>query len=106
MANKLHINDMVVVITGKDKGKTGHIKSFKKTQYVLIEGINFVKKHNKPNPKISYPGGIVQQEAYIHISNIAIFNNQTGKSDRIGFKIQKNKKIRFLKSNHVNIDDK
>ncbi|QJC30459.1 50S ribosomal protein L24 [Enterobacteriaceae endosymbiont of Neohaemonia nigricornis] len=100
MASKLHVNDMVIILTGKDKGKKGCIISFKKKQYVIVKGINLVKKHNKPNPKNSSAGGIIIKEAYIHISNIAILNIKTGKPDRIGFKISQGKKVRYLKSNN------
>ncbi|QJC36967.1 50S ribosomal protein L24 [Enterobacteriaceae endosymbiont of Donacia vulgaris] len=105
MINKLHRNDEIIVLTGKDKGKKGKIKSFIKKNFVIIKGINIVKKHSKPNPTISHTGGIIEQEANIHISNIAIFNKKTGKSDRIGIRYDdKGIKKRFFKSNGKNIE--
>ncbi|QJC34322.1 50S ribosomal protein L24 [Enterobacteriaceae endosymbiont of Donacia cinerea] len=104
MHKKLHLNDEIIVLTGKDKGKKGKIKSFIKKEFVRIKGINIVKKHSKPNPRISHTGGIIEQEANIHISNIAIFNKNTGKSDRIGIRYNdKGIKKRFFKSNGKNI---
>ncbi|QJC31701.1 50S ribosomal protein L24 [Enterobacteriaceae endosymbiont of Donacia tomentosa] len=103
MSCKLRCNDEVILLTGKDKGKKGKIKYFIKKQFVIIEGINFIKKHSKPNPNISQAGGIIKKEAAIHISNVAIFNTKTNKSDRIGIRFYKGKKKRFLKSNNEDI---
>ncbi|QJC28228.1 50S ribosomal protein L24 [Enterobacteriaceae endosymbiont of Plateumaris braccata] len=100
MASKLHCNDEVIILTGKDKGKKGKIKYFLNSTLVIIEGLNLIKKHIKPNPSNSNSGGIIEKENFIHISNIAIFNTQTKKPDRIGFKFIKGKKLRFFKSNN------
>ncbi|QJC29120.1 50S ribosomal protein L24 [Enterobacteriaceae endosymbiont of Plateumaris rustica] len=101
MTSKIRCNDEVIILTGKDKGKKGKIKYFFNSTLVIIEGINIIKKHIKPNPSNSESvGGIIEKENFIHISNIAVFNNKTGKPDRIGFKIIKGKKLRFLKSNN------
>ncbi|QJC37373.1 50S ribosomal protein L24 [Enterobacteriaceae endosymbiont of Donacia thalassina] len=103
MIYKLRYNDEVIILTGKDKGKKGKIKSFIKKNLVIIKGINIIKKHSKPNPAISHTGGIIEKEAGIHISNIAIFNKDIGKADRIGIKKEKGIKKRFFKSNNKNI---
>lgn len=65
---------------------------------VIVSGINLVKKHQKPNPQLGIAGGIVEKEAAIHISNVAIFNAATGKADRVGFKVEGDKKVRVFKS--------
>lgn len=98
MSAKIKKKDEIIVISGKDKGKKGIVKKILPKGKVIVKGINMVKKHQKPIPSVNKPGGIVEQESSIHISNIAIFNKETGKSDRIGFKFNDGKKIRFLKS--------
>ncbi|QCI17311.1 50S ribosomal protein L24 [Buchnera aphidicola (Aphis helianthi)] len=99
MALKLHQNDEVIILTGKEKGKKGTIKSILSPNKVIIQGLNLVKKHQKPNPSQNKNGGILEKEAPIHISNIAIFNPESKKSDRVGFKFKEGKKVRFFKSN-------
>ena len=66
---------------------------------VVVEGINLVKKHTKPNPQLGEPGGIIEKEASLHVSNVAIVNPATGKADRVGFREEDGKKVRFFKSN-------
>nr|BET44516.1 MAG: 50S ribosomal protein L24 [Candidatus Aschnera chinzeii] len=101
MATKIRYNDEVIILAGKDKGKRGKVKQIISSKNkIIIDGINLIKKHQKPNPSINKPGGIIKQEAAIDISNVAIFNTTTGKADRIGFKIKNGKKVRFLKSNN------
>ena len=102
---KIKKDDEVIVITGKDKGKRGKISGLRKNDYVLISGINMVKKHVKPNPQQGITGGINEKEAPIHISNVAIFNSATNKADRVGFKLLGDgKKVRIFKSNQEVID--
>lgn len=101
---KLRKNDDVIVISGKDKGKRGTLVFIKK-DLVIIEGINLIKKHVKPNPNKQIEGGIVEQESFLHISNVALYNVALNKSDRIGFKYIKNnknkkEKVRYFKSNN------
>lgn len=98
MAAKIRREDEVIVLTGKDKGKRGKVKSVLSTGKVIVEGINLVKKHQKPQPAINQEGGIVEQEAAINVSNVAIYNSATGKADRVGFKFEDGKKVRFYKS--------
>ncbi len=102
MAAKIRRDDEVVVLAGKDKGKQGKVlKVLTDKDRVIVEGVNVVKKHQKPNPALGESGGIVEQEAAIHISNVAILNPETGKADRVGFRIEDGKKVRFFKSNNA-----
>lgn len=100
MASKIRRDDEVIVLTGKDKGKRGKVKSVLSTGKVIVEGINLVKKHQKPVPELQQEGGIVEKEAAMNISNVAIYNAKTGKADRVGFRIENGKKFRFFKSNN------
>jgi large subunit ribosomal protein L24 len=100
MASKIRRDDEVIVIAGKDKGKRGKVTKVLTTESkVFVEGVNIIKKHQKPNPQLGVAGGIVEKEAAIDVSNVAIFNPQTGKADRVGFKIEDEKKVRVFKSN-------
>ncbi|SIS85744.1 50S ribosomal protein L24 [Neptunomonas antarctica] len=97
---KILSSDEVIVIAGKDKGKRGKVLLVLKNDRLMISGINMVKKHTKPNPQLGKPGGIVEKEASIATSNVAIFNAATGKGDRVGFKVlEDGTKVRFFKSN-------
>lgn len=96
--------DEVIIITGKDKGKRGTISSFTGSDKVLVDGINLVRKHVKPNPMTGEQGGIVSKEMPIHISNVALYNSETGKADKVGFKVENNKKVRFFKSTNKAVD--
>lgn len=101
MAAKIRRNDEVIVIAGKDKGKRGTVKAvITGKNKVIVENINMVKKHVKPNPHVNEPGGIVDKEAAIDVSNVAIYNAATGKADRVGFRLEDGKKVRFFKSNN------
>ncbi|AIG00196.1 MAG TPA: 50S ribosomal protein L24 [Alteromonas australica] len=100
MANKIRRDDEVVVLAGKDKGKQGKVlKVLIADNRLIVEGVNLVKKHTKPNPQLGIAGGIVEKEASIHVSNVAIVNPATGKADRVGFRFEDEKKVRFFKSN-------
>ncbi|MGJ7502183.1 50S ribosomal protein L24 [Variovorax sp. ZT5P49] len=85
--NKIRKGDQVIVLAGRDKGKRGTVSLRKDDSHVLVEGINIVKKHTKPNPLKGTTGGIVEKSMPIHQSNVAIFNAATGKADRVGIKI-------------------
>jgi large subunit ribosomal protein L24 len=101
MASKIRLNDEVVILAGKDKGKSGKItKVLTAEGKVFVEGINLIKKHQKPVPQLQQPGGIVEKEAAINVSNVAIKNSASGKADRVGFRIEDGKKVRFFKSNN------
>jgi len=98
--NKIRKGDNVIVITGKDKGKRGVVLRRIDTEHLLIEGVNRVKKHTKPNPMKGQQGGIVEKEMPIQISNVALFNPATQKADRVGFKtLNDGRKVRVFKSN-------
>ncbi len=102
--NKIRKGDEVIVLAGRDKGKRGKITLRKDDSYVLIEGINMVKKHTKPNPLKGTVGGIVQKSMPIHQSNVAIFNVATGRADRVGIKLQADgKRVRVYKSSGAEI---
>ncbi|TKB43938.1 50S ribosomal protein L24 [Thalassotalea mangrovi] len=101
MASKIRHNDEVVILAGKDKGKSGKVtKVLTAEGKVFVEGINLVKKHQKPVPQLQQAGGIIEKEAAIDVSNVAIKNPATGKADRVGFRIEDGKKVRFFKSNN------
>ena len=100
MAAKIRTNDEVIVITGKDKGLTGKVTQVLPCEHkVLVDGINVKKKHQKPNPNLGVQGGIVDLVAPVDVSNVAIYNPDTKKADRVGFRIEDGKKVRFFKSN-------
>ena len=101
MASKIRRDDEVIVLAGKDKGKRGKVtKVLVEDSKVFVEGVNIIKKHQKPVPQLQQAGGIVEKEAPIHVSNIAIVNPATGKADRVGFRFEDGKKVRFFKSNN------
>jgi large subunit ribosomal protein L24 len=97
--NKIRKGDQVIVLTGRDKGKRGTVTERVSEDKLLIDGINVVKKHVKPNPMKGATGGIVEKSLPIHQSNIAIFNASTAKADRVGIKLLADgKKVRVYKS--------
>ena len=97
---KIRKGDDVVITTGRDKGKRGTVLRMIDAEHVLVEGANKVKKHQRPNPAKGVTGGIVDQEMPLHVSNIAIFNPQTKKADRLGVRVlEDGKRVRFYKSN-------
>lgn len=97
---KIRKGDNVIIITGKDKGKRGTLLRVLDSGHVLVEGANRVKKHQKPNPMKGQPGGIIEKEMPIDISNVALFNAATQKADRVGLKLlEDGRKVRYFKSN-------
>jgi large subunit ribosomal protein L24 len=103
--NKIRKGDDVIVITGKDKGKRGTVLTRVNDTHVVVEGINRVKKHTKPNPMKGEAGGIVEKEMPIQISNIALFNPATQKADRVGIKmLDDGRKVRTFRSNGEVVD--
>ena len=99
--NKIKCDDEVIVIAGKDKGKRGKIVRVLQDGRVVVSGINMIKRSTKPNPMLGAPGGIVEKEAPIQASNVAIFNSATNKADRVGFKVlEDGAKVRVYKSNN------
>lgn len=109
--NKIKKNDKVVILTGKDRGRSGSVIKIVGVDRVVVEGINLTKKNVKPNPQRNTAGGIVEREASIHISNVALLNPITNKADKVGFKTlepakqgDKAKKVRYFKSNNELVD--
>jgi large subunit ribosomal protein L24 len=97
--NKIRKGDQVVVLTGRDKGKRGTVTQRVDADHIVVEGVNVVKKHVKPNPMKGTTGGVVDKTMPIHQSNVAIFNPATGKADRVGIKLlDEGKKVRVFKS--------
>ncbi|MDO9476582.1 MAG: 50S ribosomal protein L24 [Pseudohongiella sp.] len=101
---KIKSNDEVIVIAGKDKGKRGTVSRLVGDNKVIVSGMNIVKRHTKPNPNAGIAGGIVEKEAPMDISNVAIFNPETNKADRIGFLVEDGLKKRVYKSTNKVID--
>ena len=102
---KIKKGDNVVVIAGRDKGKRGDVARVVDDTHVIVNGVNQVKRHTKPNPMKNQQGGIVSKEVPIHVSNVAIWNPVTQKPDRIGFKLlEDGRKLRFFKSNGEQIN--
>ncbi|WP_439135120.1 50S ribosomal protein L24 [Pseudomaricurvus sp.] len=102
---KIKRNDEVIVIAGRDKGKRGKVVNVLADDRLLVSGVHMIKKHQKPNPQLGVAGGIVEKEAPIQVSNVAIFNGATGKADRVGFKIlEDGTKVRVFKSNGEAVD--
>ena len=97
---KIKSGDEVIVLAGKDKGKRGKVTKILDDGRVLVSGVNMIKKHTKPNPQAGIAGGIVEKEAPLQGSNIAIYNAATSKADRVGFRVEDGKKVRFFKSNN------
>ncbi|RYY72971.1 MAG: 50S ribosomal protein L24 [Gammaproteobacteria bacterium] len=96
---KIKRDDEVIVIAGRDKGKRGKVVRVLADR-VIVSGINLIKKHQKPNPQAGVAGGIIEKEASIHTSNVAIYNSKTKQADRVGFKVLENgDKVRVFKSN-------
>jgi large subunit ribosomal protein L24 len=103
---KIRKGDEVVVLTGKDKGKRGRVlRIIIDDERVVVENINIVKRHTKPNPYRGIGGGIMEKEAPLHISNVALFNPASNKPDRVGFKtLEDGRKVRYFKSTGEVID--
>ncbi len=95
---KIRKGDKVVVLTGKDRGKQGTVLRMLENDRVLVENVNVVKRHTRPNPQRNVTGGIVQKEAPIHVSNVALFNAGSGKGERVGLRtLEDGRKVRFFK---------
>ena len=102
---RIRKGDEVVVISGRDKGKRGTVLRRVDAEHVVVEGINRVKKHQRPNPMKGQTGGIVDKDMPIHISNVALFNSAAQKADRVGFKLMPDgRKVRVFRSNGEQVD--
>ena len=97
--SKLRKGDDVVVLSGRDKGKRGTVLQIIENKRILVDNVNVIKKHVKPNPNRGETGGIIEKEAPIQISNVALFNPNTNKADRVGYKVlEDGRKVRVFKS--------
>ena len=102
--NKIRKGDQVVVLTGRDKGKRGTVAERVDADHLIVEGVNLVKKHVKPNPMKGTQGGVVDKTMPIHQSNVAVFNPATGKGERVGIKLlEGGKKVRVFKSSGAEV---
>jgi len=102
---KIKKDDQVIVITGKDKGKTGAVTRILDDGRVYVSGVNMIKRHTKGNPQMNQPGGIIEKEAPIQASNVAIYNSATNKADKVGIKVlDGGEKVRVFKSTGEQID--
>jgi len=102
---KIKRDDDVIVIAGRDKGKRGSVTRILSDGRVFVSGVNVVKRHTKGNPQMGQPGGIIEKEAPIDLSNVAIFNNKAGKADRVGVKtLDDGSRVRVFKSTGEEID--
>jgi len=101
---KIKRDDEVIILAGKDKGKRGKVRPVLDNDKLVVSGINMIKKHTKPNPQAGVAGGIVEKEAPIQGSNVAIFNPTSSKADRVGFKVEGDRKFRIFKSSGEAID--
>ena len=103
---KIKRNDRVIVITGKDQGKTGSVTRLLGDGRAYVSGVNMIKRHTKGNPQMNQPGGIIEKEAPIQLSNISIYNSTTNKADKVRFELLgSGKKVRVYKSTGEKIDD-
>jgi large subunit ribosomal protein L24 len=102
---RIRKGDEVVVISGRDKGKRGTVLRRVDGEHLVVEGINRVKKHQRPNPMQGQTGGIIDKDMPIHVSNLALFNPATQKADRVGFKLMPDgRKVRVFRSNGEQVD--
>ncbi len=101
---KIKRDDEVIVLAGKDKGKRGKVRKVLTDNRVIVTGVNMIKKHTRPNPQAGVAGGIVEREAPIQVSNVAIFNPDSNKADRVGFRVDGDTKVRIFKSTGEVID--
>ena len=102
---KIRKGDQVVILAGRDKGKRGAVLRVLKDDRVVVENLNMVKRHTKPNPQRGEAGGILDKEMPMHVSNVALYNADTGKADRVGFKVlEDGRKVRYFKSNGEVVD--
>jgi large subunit ribosomal protein L24 len=101
---KIKRDDEVIILAGKDKGKRGKVRQVLDNNKLIVSGVNMIKKHTKPNPQAGVAGGIVEKEAPIQGSNVAIFNPASSKADRVGIKVDGDRKLRIFKSSGEAID--
>ncbi|MEZ5589573.1 MAG: 50S ribosomal protein L24 [Gammaproteobacteria bacterium] len=102
---RIRKGDEVIVIAGKDKGRRGSVLRVMDSERVVVENVNTVKRHTRPNPARGVPGGIIEKEAPVHISNVMLYNPTAEKGDRVGFRtLDDGRKVRYFKSNNEVVD--
>lgn len=102
---KIRKGDQVVILSGKDKGKRGVVLSTSGDDAVVVEGVNVIRKHQRPNPLKGINGGIIERSMPIHISNVGLYNPVSGKADKVGFRLlADNRKVRYFKSTNEVVD--
>ena len=102
--NRIRKGDQVIIIAGADKGKKGEVVRVAGDK-VIVQNVNIIKRHTKPNPQANQPGGIVEREAAVHISNVQVFNPKTGKGERVGVKtLEDGRRIRVFRSSNEAVD--
>jgi large subunit ribosomal protein L24 len=102
---RIRKGDDVIVVAGKDKGRRGTVVRVLDDQRIVVQNINMAKKHQKPNPAAGAPGGIIEKEMPLNVSNVMLFNPATGKGDRVGFRfLEDGRKVRYFKSNDEVVD--
>lgn len=102
---RIRKGDDVIVIAGRDRGRRGSVVRVLDTERMIVENVNMVKRHTKPNPARNKPGGIIEKEAPIHVSNVMLYNPMTEKGDRVGFRmLDDGRKVRYFKSNDEVVD--
>ena len=101
---KLRREDQVIVIAGRDKGKRGEVVRVLDDDRLVVAGVNVVKKHQRANPQANQQGGIVDREAPIHVSNVAIYNEETDRPDRVGIRVEDGRRVRYFKSDGSLVD--
>ncbi len=102
---RIRKGDDVIVTAGRDKGRRGTVLRVVNDERLMVEGINMVKRHTRPNPNLNQPGGIIEKEASIHVSNVMLFNPHTHKGDRVGYRtLEDGRKVRYFKSNNEVVD--
>ena len=102
---KIRKEDEVIVIAGRDKGRRGEVLEVLADGRLLVSGVNLLKKHQRANPNIGQQGGIIEREGPIQASNVAIWNDAEERADRVGFRFEDGRKVRFFKSNGNAVDD-
>ena len=101
---KIRREDQVIVIAGRDKGKRGEVVRVLDDNRLVVAGVNVVKKHQRANPQANQQGGIVDQEAPIHASNVAIYNEEGDRPDRVGIRVEDGRRVRYFKSDGSLVD--
>lgn len=101
---KIRREDQVIVIAGRDKGKRGEVVRVLDDDRLVVAGVNVVKKHQRANPQANQQGGIVDREAPIHVSNVAIYNEESDRADRVGIRVEDGRRVRYFKSDGSLLD--